>query len=46
MRELITKAHALHLRDEEIIAVMLTELSAQSTDATNKMGTFSPDDMR
>ena len=46
VRELITQARTLHLRDEEIIAVMLTELSAQSTDATSETGTFSPDDLR
>jgi DNA-binding transcriptional regulator YhcF (GntR family) len=46
IRELITKAHALHLRDEEIIAVMLAELSAQSVVTANETGTIRPDDMR
>jgi GntR family transcriptional regulator len=46
VRELIIKARALHLADEEIVAVVLTELSAKSADTTNETGTFSPDDMR
>jgi DNA-binding transcriptional regulator YhcF (GntR family) len=47
IRELIAKAHALHLRDEEIIAVMLSELSAQSAETMeNKIGTIRPDEMR
>jgi DNA-binding transcriptional regulator YhcF (GntR family) len=46
-RTLISKARSLHLRDEEIIAVMLSELSAQSAETMgNKTGTIRPDEMR